>query len=259
MSVIDQALALAERYPVFPCAEDKAPDTDHGFKDASQDPETIRRMFKRRSSPLIGVPTGERSGIDVLDIDPRHGGHLWMNDADESLPTTRRNHTRSGGVHILFRHASGVKNTASKIAPGVDTRGEGGYVIWWSAAGCRVENPDALADWPKGLLKVLCPPPKPKRHIAMPATKAEANTRAAFMIERAFERVRHARPGERHYQLRAAASTLGGLCRFMSQSPDQILVDLIMQTGAEDASNALKTARWAMQKGSSSPLLNDRR
>jgi hypothetical protein len=59
MSVIDQALALAERYPVFPCAEDKAPDTDHGFKDASQDPETIRRMFKRRSSPLIGVPTGD--------------------------------------------------------------------------------------------------------------------------------------------------------------------------------------------------------
>jgi hypothetical protein len=261
MNVLEDALSIADRYPVFPCRADKAPASPHGFKDATQDPRTIKALWRDSFGPLIGVPTGEMSGVDALDIDPRHGGDFWLKDADESLPTTRRHNTRTGGSHILFRHASGVKNTASKIAPGVDTRGSGGYIVWWPAAGCSVEHPDSLAEWPKGLLKVLCPPAKPKRHIAQPATKVEANARAAMMIDRAFDRVRHARPGERHYQLRAAAATLGGLLQHMTQCPGEIetiLVELIMQTGAEDADNAAKTARWAMERGSGSPLLSGR-
>jgi Bifunctional DNA primase/polymerase, N-terminal len=258
MSALEQALAIAERYPVFPCKVDKAPATPHGFKDASKDPATIRALWRSCAGPLVGVPTGQVSGIDALDIDPRHGGDSWLRDADESLPTTRRNHTRSGGTHIFFRHAAGVKNTASKIAPGVDTRGQGGYVIWWSAAGCAIEHPEQLADWPRGLLRILCPPKSERRPVAVPANRAEANTRASLMIERAFDRVRSARPGERHYQLRAAAATLGGLVQYLNQSRSEIeetLVSLIMQTGAEDAVGAAKTARWALEKGCSSPLL----
>lgn len=261
MSVLDKALALADRYPVFACAEDKKPATKHGFKDATQDVRALRDMWRETGAPLIGIPTGSISGFDVLDIDPRHGGDDWFRDAEESLPDTKLVRTRSGGYHIFFKHADGVRNSASKIAPGVDTRGEGGYVIAWEAQGCDVRHPSALAEWPRGILKILCPPPVRKRHIPAPATKAEATTRAAIMIDRAFARVKSARPGERHYQLRAAASTLGGLQRFLTQSEDQleqILVDLIMQTGAEDPVGAQRTARWALQKGSASPLLTGR-
>jgi hypothetical protein len=54
---------------------------------------------------------------------------------------------------------------------------------------------------------------------------------------------------------------LGGLLRFMNESPDEVerrLVSLIMETGAEDAIGAAKTAHWAMERGSASPLLSGR-
>ena len=203
------------------------------------------------------LPTGAVSGIDVLDIDPRNGGEDWLKEAINSIPITRIHHTRSGGKHFLFRHADGVRNSAGKIAPGIDIRADGGYIIAWHVHGCSVENPTILEDWPKWMLKMLLPKPR-KRTIALPATKAEANTRAAIMIDRAYQRVINARPGQRHDELRAAAATIGGLARFMDKSIDQIVNDLaglIMQTGPEDRKNAEKTAKWAIEKGYSSPLL----
>lgn len=257
MSTLDDALKLCSRFPVFPVRADKKPACKHGFKDAETTPAAVVDLWRAYPGPLVGVPTGELSGIDVLDIDPRHDGDKWLDEARDSLPITRMHHTRSGGFHFLFRHADGVKNTTSKIAPGVDTRGSGGYFVFWPATGCAVENPQILDDWPIWLLKLLNPPVK-KRHIAAPATKAEASTRALIMIERAYARVRAAPPGQRHFHLRAAAATLGGLHQYIGRSIGQIeddLVALIMQTGAEDQANAAKTAKWALEKGRASPLL----
>jgi hypothetical protein len=255
MTPLESALKLCGRLPVFPCLESKKPASKHGFKDASKDPTRIAELWREFPGPLIGVPTGEVSGIDALDIDPRHDGDKWLAEAIEALPITRIHHTRSGGKHILFRHADGVKNTAGKIAPGVDTRGEGGYIIWWPASGCEVENPRTLDGWPRWLLRILIPSRRPAP--AVPVSRAEATTRAALMIERAYTRVRTARPGQRHYELRAAAATLGGLLRYLPGAPstEQLLVDLIMSTGAEDRRNAEKTAHWALDRGASSPLL----
>jgi Bifunctional DNA primase/polymerase, N-terminal len=43
-----------------------------------------------------------------------------------AIPVTQ---TPRGGRHLWFKYVPGVKNSAGKIAPGVDVRGSGGYVI----------------------------------------------------------------------------------------------------------------------------------
>lgn len=257
MLPVEQALRLARRLPVFPCAENKRPCCPHGFKDSTRDPAAIRELWRLHPGPLVAWPTGEASGIDVLDVDPRHGGGDWLAESTDALPVTRRHQTRSGGFHILFRHAPGVRNSAGRIAPGVDVRGCGGYVIHWPATGCAVENERDLAEWPKWLLRLALPPPPPKPQ-PLPASKTEANSRAALMVTRATDRVRTARQGQRHFQLRAAAATLGGLLWHLGWSEAQLadyLVALVMSTGAEDRANAERTAAWAIDRGRRSPLL----
>lgn len=94
-----KALAVAAELglPVFPRRLDKRPACPHGYKDATRDPDAIRELWRRYPGPLIGVPTGMASGIDVLDIDPRHGGDDWLSAHADRLLVTRSHRTRSGG------------------------------------------------------------------------------------------------------------------------------------------------------------------
>src|SRR3712207_7566457 len=70
------ALAYARRgIPVFPCEPGgKAPLTYSGFWDATTDARRIKTWWDRWPHANVGVPTGERSGLLILDIDPRAGG-----------------------------------------------------------------------------------------------------------------------------------------------------------------------------------------
>ncbi len=85
---------------------------------------------------MIGVATGERSGVSVLDVDVKHNeARRWWAQHEIRLPTTRAFRTRGGGVHLYFRHAPGVRNVNGKPTKGVDVRGDGGYGIYWFAHG----------------------------------------------------------------------------------------------------------------------------
>jgi hypothetical protein len=70
----------------------------------------------------IGIKTGE--GLAVIDVDPRSGGAL-----DPAWPETLTARTPSGGYHLYFGVVGRVRNSASVLAPGVDVRGDGGYVV----------------------------------------------------------------------------------------------------------------------------------
>lgn len=73
----------------------------------------------------IGIVTGKISNLIVLDADGLSG-----------LEYLKKNHINSNvsvitgtGKHLWFRYQDGIKNSASAIAPGIDIRGEGGFVV----------------------------------------------------------------------------------------------------------------------------------
>jgi Bifunctional DNA primase/polymerase, N-terminal/Primase C terminal 2 (PriCT-2) len=128
--------------PVFPCSLDKKPLIAGGFKSA-------RRGATEEGWPLVGFATGAASGVDVLDVDPT--GNDWYGANFNALPQTRAHQTQRG-LHLLFRHAAGLRCSTSRIAPGVDVRADGGYAIWWPRQGLAFKD-WPICEWPDWLLR----------------------------------------------------------------------------------------------------------
>lgn len=147
----------------------KRPACPHGFYDAVTDAAAIEELWRFYPGELIGVPTGII--FDVLDIDAKHkAARLWWHEhqrhmrREHELPRTLVHRTRSGGLHLLFQQHPAARCSAGRLAPGVDTRGVGGYIIWWPAAGYPVLTNAPLVPWPEWLLHEFAPkvqPPKP--------------------------------------------------------------------------------------------------
>jgi hypothetical protein len=234
-TVLTQALAMASAgIPVFPCAITKNPTCPHGFKDAACEPSAVRALWRDHPGRLIGVPTGIVSGIFVVDIDgPRHPeADEWFERHAAYLPETRQHTTRSGGLHLLFKHRGGLRNTASKLAPGVDTRGEGGYVLWWPAAlesGNGSSTP--FADVPEWLVEALAPPP-PRRIFSPPAGHNISDVWAMPWLSGLIATVATARQGERN------ALTFWGACVIR----DRLIAGELDRTAGEHAVAALVEA-----------------
>lgn len=255
--VLQQAEELAGAgFPVFPLRQDKRPATPHGFKDAVRDPAQVACLWRRHTGPLIGVPTGALSGIDVLDVDPRHGGDRWWLAYGHLIPETRIHRTRSGGLHALFKHAAPVRNTESKIGPGIDTRGEGGYIVWWPAAGCAVADA-AIATWPDWLLAELQRQVERERSPARSFRPLDSTEHAQRIAERVLGRVARAGTGQRYYVLRKGAFVIGGILDHLPFGENEAvdrLVKAAMDAGGEDEKHAKRIAEWGLGHGKAKPL-----
>jgi hypothetical protein len=213
-AALREALKLAfYGTPSFPCLPDKRPACPHGFKDATADAAQLAELWQRYPGTLVGVPTGPASGVFVLDIDSAKHPEAdeWLERHAACLPETRSHRTRSGGLHLLFKHQAGLKNSTSKLAPGVDTRGEGGFIIWWPFhLGLGADHHMVpLADVPKWLIEALNPPPPPPaKIIPFPARTQFGNVAPAMSrIEGIVATVARARQGERN------AVTFWGACK----------------------------------------------
>ena len=163
-----EALLLAfEGRHCFPCSATKRPASPHGFKDATTDPDALRDSVAGISGRVNRGQHGNVSGIDVLDIDVKHAEtKTWWQDNRCRFPRTRIHRTRSGGLHLLFKHPDGARCTAGKIALGVDTRADGGYVIWWPANGLPIFSDAPPASWPEWFLSELRPKVRPSTPVA---------------------------------------------------------------------------------------------
>jgi len=128
------ALALAQRgLAVLPCQpRGKMPACARGVLDATTDSVRINAWWRSVPDLNVGIATGAPSGVFVLDVDGDDGeASLRKLETEHSnLPPTIEVITGKGR-HCYFRigEYGPVKNSAGQIAPGLDVRGDGGYVI----------------------------------------------------------------------------------------------------------------------------------
>lgn len=130
-------LLCAAGVPVLPCVPGaKQPLTARGFHDASADPGRVAAWWRRWPRANLAIPTGTRSGVDVVDVDVHDGGSGFA-----ALERTRSAgltagwawlvRTPSGGVHACFLRgpATGEQRSWQAQTAHVDFRGDGGYVL----------------------------------------------------------------------------------------------------------------------------------
>ncbi|MCD9109930.1 bifunctional DNA primase/polymerase [Bradyrhizobium japonicum] len=203
------ALSLAAAgTPVFPCRpENKRPFTSNGFKSASVFPHVLDRWWRDWPDALVGMPTGERTGVWVLDMDSHKGAA--ESDLPYSLPPTRMVRTRSGGKHFYFRHA-GLGCSPGRLPAGWDVRSTGGYVLVPGNPGYTLEHDLPPADAAEWLLAMI----RPKPYTPRPSTPYQPQghdhyVRSAITSELA--ELARCPAGSRGYQLNTAAFRLGTL------------------------------------------------
>jgi Bifunctional DNA primase/polymerase, N-terminal/Primase C terminal 1 (PriCT-1) len=180
-ALLETALSLASRgLHVFPCkSREKKPASWNGLKGATTDRNIIAGWW-RSSDYNIGLATGERSSVFVVDIDgmDAEAELIKLESKHGVLPRTIESIT-ARGRHLFFTYPDrAIRNSASKIAPGIDVRGDGGYVLAppsvhpsgkcyeWS-----VDSADAFAAAPNWLLSAAAKPSAANGAAATPATE----------------------------------------------------------------------------------------
>jgi putative DNA primase/helicase len=114
-------------FPLWP--RSKHPRRTPGYRAATRDAARITAWWAENPRYNIGLATGD--GLIVLDIDPAHGGMRWWDAHRAQAPPTPTIYTGQGGYHLLWRVPRDleIRNSAGRIARGVDVRGDGGYIV----------------------------------------------------------------------------------------------------------------------------------
>lgn len=192
----------------------------HGVHDATRDPAAVRALLAaapwstgygiacgRPPYRLIGIDLDVKAETDAT-AELRHLAleHLF------TVPETVTVLTPSGGRHLWLTGPAGVTvpNSASRLAPGIDVRGTGGYLVGpgsVTAQGAYRLAPGTAglppAPCPPALLRLIAPPARP-RHGAWGAEPASAGPSAA-QGQGLVQFVLAARAGQRNTRLFWAA------------------------------------------------------
>src|SRR5215213_9907646 len=74
----------------------------------------------------VGIVTGPVSGVLVLDVDGTEGEDELQKYGHPVTPMVR---TANGGLHLYFKHPEQHVRTGIRVAPGLDVKASGGYVV----------------------------------------------------------------------------------------------------------------------------------
>lgn len=288
--MLDVALSYLEhKWPTFPCrsAEEvtdeydpdtgelvvygaKTPLVSNGFKGATLSDRIVRELWRRNPRAAVGIPTGERTGVFVLDIDMKAdaNGYLWLDEMEGrygDLPITAQASTPSGGRHIYFKYVKGTRNRGA-LGAGVDIRSEGGYVLAPGsvmATGKAYEWIDhdshgmpAIADAPEWLLELLLP--KAATHSTAPTYTGASGANERY-VERAVQAelddLASTPMGNRNNRLNDASFALGTFVGAggLSESEARGLLQDVARGWGRDLPRCLKTIDNGLKAGMLQP------
>lgn len=225
---------------------------------ASSDPAVIAEWIRLYSHKikLWCVPTGISNGILVLDIDVKeeNGFHTLTNNACY-LPVTLSQTTRSGGKHLIYRYPNDSRRygNKTKFAPGLDIRGEGGYIGWYGTA-----DNTPIAEAPQWLLDQALSTEKELQIIKPEDLVTISYPIVQQIISSACENIRNAPEGESNNVLNIEAYRVGQL--LPSGSIDREMAFNELFRAAKDRGKpdyeAMATIKSGFEGGSKAPLTN---
>jgi hypothetical protein len=189
------------------------------FQNKRQTPEELIEAFKKRPDANVGIVTGEISGILVVDCDGPEGFESFCKVNANELPELPIVKTGKG-YHFYGRHPGGKLKNFVKTHPGLDGRGDGGYVV---------APPSRHADgheykWTKGLtsplpdllpnlLNLFTSSDKQSEDTVIPVTMSTQRKEAVEPLIAPFN-------GRAPAKLKqGAAEELGNQCRHITQAP----------------------------------------
>lgn len=279
MTPADAALAYAAArgWCVFPCQwqgpRQKTPLVANGFKNATRDEQQIRHWWERWPEAWVGVATGAVSGIIVLDVDikdPAAYGWDTLDDLGKAiLPETPMAQTPSGGTHLYFAAiGSKIGSSIGKhgLGPGLDVRGDGGYVIapsdgsgyWWDPHYSLDSVP--LLPAPAWLGHREKEPLRHRDAKSAGGRRFDAHT----VLAEACDNIRAADEGDKHRTVRREAFIAGCLVRdgFLSEQHARHELEaalVVLGRRAQNHNAMVKAYEGAFAEGLAAPSKTGRR
>jgi hypothetical protein len=243
-----------------------------GLNAATTERAQIDSWWSRWADANVGIRTGVESRLVVIDVDPDHGGNASLERLTAehgALPLGRAVRTGSDGRHLYFRHPGGlVRNDAGRrLGPGLDIRGDGGYVIappsrhrtgaFYVVAARGGEIPE-LPEWIEGLMRPGEPTRAPSVRPGRPTEDTTAWAKAA--VEGELNRLRGAQPGMRNHTLNKVAFRLGQIIaggQLDEREIEGLLVKTALGTGLGER-EAVATVHSGLSAGEAVPRLPGR-
>lgn len=130
-------LAVKRLFALFPVNGKFPFKGSNGHKDASTETKVIKRLWEQHPLANIAIACGDPSGIFVVDIDIKPDGtdglaslhDAFGNQIDIDPESQLVTKTPHGGLHLYYTTEGVNPKTRQGVLPGVDIRGNGGYVL----------------------------------------------------------------------------------------------------------------------------------
>ena len=232
--------------------------------------DTVREWLERWPDANPGVITGRVSGLVVLDVDGAEGEASLQ---DKEMPVTPYVCTAKGR-HYYFAYPALSEGqriiTDAGVLPGLDSRGDGGYVVGpgaihetgviyeWGMAPDECALAQAPAWWLSLVVADDADPLDAAPTYTVPARfDAEGEERARkycmAALEGEVDKVRSSFDGEKHRRLLYSAVALGGFVPILREHEIEAALYDAIRDRAKDRQGARKTIRDGIDYGARRP------